>query len=137
MRLKARSRGQHENKIFELCVKNQFIWENKQNNSLFPLKSSFFLMFAGRMWPAGRVFETPGLLSVHFIKRTNLRDILSLNWCYINFHKCLRARSRCLAGCMLHRPVADPVIFFLCLPIFAASLSVSIHIEKITDRKMT
>jgi len=44
------------NFFFEICVKNKFIW---QNNSLFPLKSSLFLMFAGRMWPAGR--ETPDL----------------------------------------------------------------------------
>jgi hypothetical protein len=55
MRLKARSRGPQENKIFELCVKNQFIWKNKQNNSLCPFKSTFFLMFAAR------VFETPAL----------------------------------------------------------------------------
>ncbi len=58
MRLKVISRGPHEIFFFELCVKNQFIW---LNNSLFPLKSSLFLMFAGRMWPAGRVFETPDL----------------------------------------------------------------------------
>jgi len=31
--------GPHENKIFELCVKIQFIWENKENNSIFPFKS--------------------------------------------------------------------------------------------------
>ena len=43
------TRRPHENKIFELCVKNQFIWENKENNSIFPFKSSFFLMFAGRI----------------------------------------------------------------------------------------
>jgi len=42
-------------------VKNQFIWKNKQNNSLFPLKSLFCLMFAGRMWPADRVLETPAV----------------------------------------------------------------------------
>ena len=49
MRLKVRSRGPHENNIYELYVKNQFIWENKENNSIFPFKSSFFLMFAGRI----------------------------------------------------------------------------------------
>jgi len=32
-----------------LCVKNQFIWENKENSSIFPFKSWFFLMFAGRI----------------------------------------------------------------------------------------
>jgi len=58
MRLKVRSRGPHEYKNFELCVKSQFIWKNKQNNSLFPLKFSFFLMFAGR------VFETSALYDV-------------------------------------------------------------------------
>ncbi len=63
MRLKVSSCGPHENKIFELCVENQFIWENKEKNSIFPFKSSFFTMFAGRMWPAGHVFETPGLVS--------------------------------------------------------------------------
>jgi hypothetical protein len=55
MRLKARSRGPHENNFFGFCVKNQSIWENKENNSIFTFKSSFFLMFAGR------VFETPDL----------------------------------------------------------------------------
>jgi len=49
MRHKVRSRGPHEYKIFELCVKIQFIWKNKENNSIFPFKSSFFLMFAGRI----------------------------------------------------------------------------------------
>ncbi len=39
MRLKVRSRGPHDNKNFELCVKNQFIRENKENNSIFPFKS--------------------------------------------------------------------------------------------------
>jgi len=68
MRLKVRSRGPHEYKLFELCVKIQFIWENKGNNSIFPFKYSFFLMFAGRMWPAGRVFETPDLY--RFIKNS-------------------------------------------------------------------
>jgi len=42
-------------------LKNQFIWKNKQNHLMFPLKSSFNLMFLGRMWPAGRVFETPAV----------------------------------------------------------------------------
>ena len=55
MRLKVRVCGPHQNKIFELCVENQFIWGNKENNSIFPFKSSFFLM------NAGREFETPGL----------------------------------------------------------------------------
>ncbi len=36
------TRGPNENKIFELCVKNQCIWENKENNSIYPFKSSFF-----------------------------------------------------------------------------------------------
>jgi len=62
MRLKVRSSGPHEYKNFELCVKNQCIWKN---NSLFPLKSSFFLMFAGR------VFETP-VLDVTEEKKTVL-----------------------------------------------------------------
>jgi len=53
MRLKVKSRGPHGNKNSELFVKNQFIWKNKQNDLIFPSKSSFFLMFAGR------VFETP------------------------------------------------------------------------------
>jgi len=54
------TRGPHEYNIFELCVIIQFFGENKENNSIFPFKSSFFLMFAGRVWPAGRVFETHG-----------------------------------------------------------------------------
>ncbi len=48
MRLKESLAGRMKINEFELCVKNQFIWKNKQNNPLFTLKSSFFLMFAGR-----------------------------------------------------------------------------------------
>jgi len=52
MRLKVRSCRPHENKNFELCVKNQFIWEIKENNSIFHFKSWFFLMFTGRIGPS-------------------------------------------------------------------------------------
>jgi hypothetical protein len=73
MRLKVRTRGPHRNKKIELCVKNQFIWKNKQNDLCFLKSLHFFLMFAGCMWSAGRVFETPALDSIHGPPVQNLR----------------------------------------------------------------
>jgi len=40
-------------------LKNQFIWKNKQNHLMFPLKSSFFSDVRGPH--VARVFETPAL----------------------------------------------------------------------------
>jgi len=36
------SRGPHGNKNFESCVKNKFIWKNKQNELMFPSKYYFY-----------------------------------------------------------------------------------------------
>ena len=46
--------------LFEFPYKYHFISKRRQN-VLKKEKSSFFLLFAGCMWPAGRVFETPAL----------------------------------------------------------------------------
>ncbi len=49
--------GRMEIKIYESCVKNQFIWKNEL---MFPSKSSFLLCSRPALdLLAGRVFETP------------------------------------------------------------------------------
>jgi len=54
--------------FFNCVLKFNLFWKKKENNSIFPFKSSFFWCsraalepLAGRMWPAGHVFETPAL----------------------------------------------------------------------------
>ncbi len=68
MRLKVWSRGLHENKIFELCVKISLIGKIRKIAQFFPSNLQFFWCsraaldpLAGPMWTAGRVFETPAL----------------------------------------------------------------------------
>jgi len=77
MRLKVGLAGCMEIENFELCVKNQFIWKNKQNDLCFLKNIHFYWCSWAALDPlAGRLFETPKVdYILSLISNINIRIV--------------------------------------------------------------